>query len=254
MGHELYRMIRDGAPASWTPAMRMVAGVIADDALDPSQGEPGDGGWPRSAIRVRGGHSRGHGGEWYDGLTERTGMSERAISRALTALARAGYEMREQVGTDRRGRPVFAYPGRTPRFRVPPLTPRGSPPSTATIGARQVRRPSEARRVRRPRKAAKYGDHGSPPDLASHPAEFGGLLSPPNPSPPTSPHPQVVNSYLEGDRPAAATKTTTKIPKTDIPEAEWVCSGCGAKAADGVRFARPPDLCADCAAGAEAPS
>ena len=48
----------------------------------------------------------------------------------------------------------------------------------------------------------------------------------------------------------AATRTTTrkKIPKTNIPESEWVCGGCGAKAADGVRFARPPDLCADCAA------
>ncbi len=202
MGHELYRMIRDGAPPGWTPDMRMVAMVIADDALDPSQHPPGDGGWPRSAIRVRGGHSRG-GGKWYDGLTDRTGMSERAISRALTALARAGYEMREPIGTDRRGRPVFAYPGRTPRFRVPPLTPRGSPPSTATSEARQVRRPSEARRVRRPRKVAKNGDHGSPPDLASKVARSGELQTRlPNPSYPTAPHGPVVNSSLEGGRAA----------------------------------------------------
>ena len=132
MGHELYRMIRDGAPASWTAAMRMVAMVVADDARDPSQGPPGDGGWPRSKIRVRGGYGRN--GEWYDGLAERTGMSERAISRALTALARAGYEMREEVGTDQRGRPVFTYAGRRAlKFRVPPLTPRTSPPSTATL-------------------------------------------------------------------------------------------------------------------------
>ena len=62
MGHELYRMIRDGAPPCWTPAMRFVAGVIADDALDPSQGPPGDGGLPRSAIPIRGGHSRGRDG------------------------------------------------------------------------------------------------------------------------------------------------------------------------------------------------
>ena len=41
MGYELYRMIRDGAPPSWTPVMRLVAMVIADDArLDPSQGLP----------------------------------------------------------------------------------------------------------------------------------------------------------------------------------------------------------------------
>jgi hypothetical protein len=46
--------------------------------------------------------------------------------------------------------------------------------------------------------------------------------------------------------------TKKKNPRTDIPESEWVCAGCGAKAADGVRFAVPPDLCADCAAKAGA--
>ena len=40
MGSDLYRMIRDGAPPDWTPAMRLVAMVIADDARDPSQGPP----------------------------------------------------------------------------------------------------------------------------------------------------------------------------------------------------------------------
>ena len=41
MGHELYRMIRDGAPPDWSPLMRLVAMVIADDARpDPSQGAP----------------------------------------------------------------------------------------------------------------------------------------------------------------------------------------------------------------------
>ena len=63
MGYELYRMIRDGAPESWTPPMRLVAGVIADDARDPSQGMPGDGGWPVSVIRVRGGLN-GRGDDW----------------------------------------------------------------------------------------------------------------------------------------------------------------------------------------------
>ena len=75
-------------------------------------------------------------GEWRDGFTERTGMSERAISRALTDLARAGYEMREQIGTDKRGRPVFAYPNRGMRFRVPLLPPRECPPNPATNGGR----------------------------------------------------------------------------------------------------------------------
>jgi len=179
MGHDLYRMIRDGAAPDWSAAMRIVAMVIADDALDPGQGPPGDGGWPRSRIRVRGGHGRG--GEWYDGLAERTGMSERAISRALTALARAGYEMREEVGTDQRGRPVFTYAGRRAlKFRVPPLTPRTSPPSTATISppsTATISPPSTAGIAWSPDMAR----HGSP-NMARDHAKYGDLLTPlPNP-------------------------------------------------------------------------
>src|SRR5215475_12241459 len=122
MGHELSRMIRDGAPATWTGHMVLVAMVIADDARDPSQGLPEDGGWPWSAIPRRG-YFDGSG-EWHDGLIERTGLNERAISRALTAFGRAGYEMREVIGIGEDGRAVFTAPGRALRFRVPPLPPR----------------------------------------------------------------------------------------------------------------------------------
>ena len=192
MGHELYRMILDGAPASWTAPMRLVAGVIADDARDPSQGPPGDGGWPRSAIPVRGSHRKG---EWRDGLTERTGMSERAISRALSDLARAGYEMREQVDTDKRGRPVFAYPGHATRFRVPLLAPRPCPPSTATISPPSTAAITEAGMV------ARSGNDGRRIRRASRRSPNSA-----GPSPHTSPlSPQrlnrsVVNSSLEGVR------------------------------------------------------
>jgi hypothetical protein len=133
MGYELYRMIRDGAPSSWTGPMVHVAQAIADDARDPV-GEIQDG-WPWSALPVKGywDHRRGR---WRDGLAERTGMSPRAISRALADLAGADYEMREQISKDRRGRPVFAAKGHALRFQVPPLTPRAVPecsPSTATF-------------------------------------------------------------------------------------------------------------------------
>ncbi len=132
MGHELYRMIRDGAPSSWSPLMRLVAETIADDARDPSQGMPEDGGLPWSALPVVGCWRRG---DWFDSLTERCGMSERAISRTLSDLAEAGYELREQIGTDKRGKPVFAHKGTALRFRVPRLAPRErlqSPPDLAT--------------------------------------------------------------------------------------------------------------------------
>ncbi len=136
MGHELYRMIRDGAPPTWTPAMRLVAMVIADDAPDPGQGLPSGGGWPQSSIPLTGRWATGNDGQhrWWDGLTERTGLSERAVSRILTGLARADYEMREQFSTDKRGRPIFAMPGRRRMtFRVPLLPPRSTPdPATCS--------------------------------------------------------------------------------------------------------------------------
>jgi hypothetical protein len=211
MGYELYRMIRDGAPASWTPAMRQVAMVIADDARDPSQSPPGDGGWPRSAIPISGYWTRD--GQWRDGFTERTGLRERQISRILTALARAGYEMRQQAGTDSRGRPLFAYPGHAMRFRVPILPPReplpqataGKTPDMATISTSDpatISTSDLATFDAGDPDHARYGDHmhdksgtrltnlaRSTPDMASR---F-------NPEP-QDPHRQVVNSYLEGDR------------------------------------------------------
>ena len=124
MGTELRRMIRDGAPPSWTPLMRLVAMEIADDARDPSSGVPADGP-PWSALPVEGRWDRR--GRWRDGLTQRCGVTQRAISDALTGLARAGYEMRQAIGTDRNGRPVFAAKGHAMRFQVPPLTPRPEP-------------------------------------------------------------------------------------------------------------------------------
>jgi hypothetical protein len=200
MGSDLYRMIRDGAPPDWTPAMRLVAMVIADDARDPSQGPPEDGGWPWSVIRVSG-YERD--GVWHDGITERSGMSRRAISRALTALARAGYEMREQAGTDREGRPMFAYSGRRAlRFRVLPLKPRDGSPSTATLSSPstappRASTPSTATRER----LAKDGDPARE-DAKSGLARLARYGDPITPVPPDTHH-QVVNGPLEGPRPHA---------------------------------------------------
>lgn len=102
---------------------------------DPSQGLPSGGGWPQSKIPFTGRWATGNDGQhgWWDGLTERTGLRPRVISRVLTELARADYEMREQFGTDKRGRPIFALAGRRRMtFRVPLLPPR-STPDPATI-------------------------------------------------------------------------------------------------------------------------
>jgi hypothetical protein len=195
MGGDLYRMIRDGAPETWSPLMRLVAETIADAARDPRQGPPGDGGWPWSNIPIRG--SRSKNGKWHDGLTERTGMSPRAISRILTDLARADYEMRERIGTDKRGRPVFAYPGRATRFRVPLLKPRDPPPDsattcspdTATIPAPEVG--TDGRRNRRRR---------SPESASRRSPDSATPISQVTPKETPSPHSQVVNRSLEGVR------------------------------------------------------
>ena len=141
-------MIMDGAPAEWTDAMRVVALAIADDARDPSQGMPGDGGWPWSRLRTRG-YLDGDG-RWHDGLAEKTGKTERSISRALTDLARAGYEMRKQIATDTNGEPVFAHKGTAMTYQVPPLTPRQPPAKVVNLGdLRGQRSPDLAPKVAR---------------------------------------------------------------------------------------------------------
>jgi hypothetical protein len=206
MGFELYRMIRDGAPASWTAPMRLVAAAVADDAHDPRQpGSDDDGGLPWSVITIRGEFRRG---KWHDGLAQRTGLSERSISRALTDLARAGYEMREETATDKRGRPVFAYPGHRLRFRVPPLKPRDEPidvpggrsPDTSTTrspDSSTIRSPDTS--TMSPPKVARNGAEGRQdrPDRSPDPATQSPLV-PPLSNPP--PHPQVLNRSLEGVR------------------------------------------------------
>lgn len=181
MGYELRRMIRDGAPPDWSPLMRLVATEIADDARDPD----GAGELPWSAIPVKG-HwdSRGR---WREGLAERCGMSERAVSRVLTDLARAGYEMRVAIGTDRSGRPVYAAKGHALRFGVPPLAPRPDPQrppevaafeggSTPDSAGYESRASSDS-----PPNSAGYQPQ-SPPLPVPKPAEFG------DPIPSESPH------------------------------------------------------------------
>jgi hypothetical protein len=264
MGTELYRMIRDGAPDTWTPLMRLVAGAIADDAEDPRQREkrlqrgqrnPGDDdGWPWSVIPVRGKHRNG---KWHDGLIERTGMSQRAIRRVLAELSAADYEMREQIDTDKRGRPVFAYPGRATRFRVPPLKPRDPPPDPATTATGRrpdsatIRRPDTATTAtagRRPDSATTTAT-GKRPDSATTAkagkvAEFGSeggqIRSARRPDSATqspqglprsnpSPHPQVVNSPLEGVRDGQGDddSETRSTPKTGPRYGD--CRVCGGK-------------------------
>lgn len=139
----LRRMIRDGAPPGWSPLMRLVAGEIADDARDPGdEASLPEGRWPWSAIPIQG---EWRHGVWREGLTERCGMSARAVSRTLADLAEVGYEMRSPITdrngepvTDRRGRLVYAAKGHALRFQVPPLIPRGTPQRSPDLATNEA--------------------------------------------------------------------------------------------------------------------
>jgi hypothetical protein len=203
MGYELYRMIRDGAPASWTPAMLLLALTIADDARDPSQGMPDDGGWPQSRVPL---HGYWRDGNWNDGLTERTGMGERTISRALADLSVAGYEMREAVGRGSDGQIVFAARSHGRQFRVPLLRPRPAPerpPDLVIIGSESLSDLATNPRDSSP-DLASYDTERSPdltersPNLVRKVAKSGDPLSPLSPTIPIDDGWRLARPKVEG--------------------------------------------------------
>lgn len=154
MGHDLYRMILDGATSEWTVQMRMVACVIANDARDPDDtrgpGTLSPDGLPWSSIPLQA--KQRPDGTWRDGLTDKTGMSEQAIGRAISALAAIGYDMRQplrgrdgQPLRDRRGRIMTSVRGHSTDYQVPYLPPRSAPDrssDTATYPGNEAARSS----------------------------------------------------------------------------------------------------------------
>lgn len=120
MGYKLYREIRDHAPLDWTPAERLVALIIADDANDDSRKAylPVAGEW-----RTR----RGSGEDyWQDGIAERAGLTPDAVRRVFQRLTERGFEFRVPIKTGSDGRHVFALKGHSLDFFVPPM-PEGRP-------------------------------------------------------------------------------------------------------------------------------
>lgn len=97
MCYELYREVRDFAPADWTPAEMVVALMIADHARRDSR---------ISTIGT-------------ELLCYRTRLSQRGVRNALARLAERGYEFRRSHGTGSDGRPVFAARNHPPDYQVP---------------------------------------------------------------------------------------------------------------------------------------
>jgi hypothetical protein len=182
-----YEMIRDGAPATWTKDMVHVAKEIGAAADDIDLERLRAGAVALSKVPIIGDFARG--GEWRDGLTERCCMSERGVSRALTELGRAGYEMRVQIGVAKNGEPVYAAKGHAVTFAVRYLPPRPqpqSPPSTAAFDETSAGIPVEnavdnqqsppstaAFEEQSPPDVATF-DGQSPPSTAPKPAKYGG--------------------------------------------------------------------------------
>jgi hypothetical protein len=165
VGWQLREMIRDGAPATWTKDMVHVAKEIAADARDVELERMRAGEVARSTLPIAGDWVRS--GKWRDGLVERCCMSERAVSRVLTELGRAGYEMRVQLGVAKNGEPVYAAKGHAVTFAVRYLAPRPqlqSPPNSATFEQQSTS------------DSATF-DGQSPPISVPKPAEFGDPLS-----------------------------------------------------------------------------
>lgn len=121
MGIRLHNEVRDGAPADWTVAERLIALLIAEDANDQTRA-----GW----IPISG---RWRGDDWHDGLSERSGLKPDSVRKVLQQLGQKGYEFRVPIGAGKDGRLVYAAKGHSLDFRVPEFLPRPRPERPAAV-------------------------------------------------------------------------------------------------------------------------
>lgn len=107
--------VLDHAPADLTSQERLVLVVLAEGARDHTRTC-----WPGMDL-----------------LAHRTGLDASNVRRALDRLTRRGYALRVPLGTDKHGRPVYAYRGHATAYRVPELERRALPHAfTPEKGAR----------------------------------------------------------------------------------------------------------------------
>lgn len=121
MGVKLVNEVLDHAPADWTQAERLFIAVLAEKARDNTRRA-----WPGQATIMR-----------------RTGLKADSITRLCHRLAAKGWELREQLGVDRKGKPVFAYRGKAAVYAIPAMCPLGDhdPDRCFPTKARTVVRP-----------------------------------------------------------------------------------------------------------------
>jgi hypothetical protein len=194
MAYELVTEVFDHAP-DMTPAERCVLLAIAEKSRVYERAAAIDG-----AVMLR-----------------RCCVDERGLRHALVRLAERGLEVREPIGQDRLGRPVYAVPGRSRVFSLPHLTPaaglcrcyrcrqadaRGFLPQTTTSEADPgvllpiAEGEKEDVGVRQADMEVLLGGHTGPP---------GGRGSPPLPS--GEPSPYVGGDLLSRDDALALTRS-----------------------------------------------
>lgn len=185
-------------------------------------------------------------------LASTAGLSVKTTARARVELVKSG-AIEYRRGNGRRRFSTYRLkvvindvplpePGKVPSDSAP-LSGAGKVPSDSA----HLSGPGKV--VEQPRKGTQTGSGKVPKRNPATSGNASGELEPHELEPSSSRRTTRTGSRGE---PAATGMTKKKIPRTNVPEAEWVCATCGAKAADGVRFAVPPDQCADCAAKAKA--
>ncbi|MDT0305087.1 helix-turn-helix domain-containing protein [Streptomonospora wellingtoniae] len=181
MGFKLYRHVFDHAPDGLDSAARLVLLAIADDANDET----------RESLYL--------GQEL---LCHRTGLTPATLKKALQRLATAGYELRQPIGTDAVGRPIYALKGHHTVYRVPVFPERSDVPAKGGSSS-PLRGPA----------ATERGEQV--PERGEHVPSKGGSSSPPSPQSPQD-SPQSVPR--EDAATAAAEELGAATGRTVTPE------------------------------------
>lgn len=112
MAYWLVEEVMDHAPRHLTPAQRHLLAVLAELC--------------RGNARVI--------EESLDYIAWRYGTSSKGVRKVLAKLAEAGVDVRVPIGVDKNGAPIYAVPGRVPRFRLPVFpAPAGCPCRHCTV-------------------------------------------------------------------------------------------------------------------------
>ncbi|MFG2059691.1 hypothetical protein ACGFI9_37335 [Micromonospora sp. NPDC048930] len=187
--YQLVAEVLDHAPANLTAAEVLILVAIGED------------------TRVRGEHREIP----VEDLARRARLDRRGLRMAVTRLAKHGITVRVALGVDRRGKPLYAVPGKSPRWVLPAFPP---PPGCGCRSCRQ-------------------GGEEIPPE--------GGTTAPPTENPqvskeaPQLPHAEKEEPQLRQEEPGfRQAEPQLRQPDATVPPSPYV--------AEPVIYQRPPTV------------